>query len=150
MGSANLSTKRQRIAELARTTAGTSSPPCAANGERTGFVILEGIEAGAFCGDDELMQRPALDISGLAHVVVTEPAPSATIRQVLAGDICLTYGRSGENLLSMAVRLNHGLPSSIQGYVPLNGPQCGRIGRIDEQVYIGRGAVISNKVTVET
>ncbi len=29
LGSANLSTKRQRIAELARTTAGTSSPPCA-------------------------------------------------------------------------------------------------------------------------
>ena len=29
MGSANLSTKRQRIAELARTTAETSSPPCA-------------------------------------------------------------------------------------------------------------------------
>ena len=28
MGSANLSTKRQRIAELARTKAGTSSPPC--------------------------------------------------------------------------------------------------------------------------
>src|SRR5208283_1448965 len=29
LGSANLSTKRQRIAGLARTTAGTSSPPCA-------------------------------------------------------------------------------------------------------------------------
>ena len=28
LGSANLSTKRQRIAELARTKAGTSSPPC--------------------------------------------------------------------------------------------------------------------------
>ena len=119
----------------------------AANGERTGLVILEGTEAGTFYGDDELMQRPALDISGLADVVVTEPAPSGTFRKVLAGDICLAYQRNGDGVLSMAVSFD--TSSSIKGYVPLHGPQRGRIGTITDQVYVGRGAVISNKVTVE-
>lgn len=141
--------REAEVGTLVQVSQASEQPPVAAlvsvltvaNGERKGFVILDGEEAGAFCGDDESMHVPALDISDLAHVAVTRPAPSARYRKVSRGEICLAFGRDGKGVLSMAVGIQNS-SARLHGYVPLHGKFCGKIGNIAEQIYVGRGAVL--------
>jgi len=112
----------------------------APNGD--GVVSLEGASAGVFIPDAELNSNPAIDISGLAHVVVTLMLRGAGSNRIKAGDICGTSDRAGNTFLCMALCLQPP-PSPIYGFALLDDAHRGQITRNAlNPFYIGSAAVV--------
>jgi hypothetical protein len=105
-----------------------------------GAVLLEGTRAGTFLTDEELNDRIALDLTGLAELVLSDPAPrTAAIHPNDAGSIYEVSARSGSSFLGMAVKLP--ISSKIIGYARLTPPLCGHIEQILERLYLGKALV---------
>jgi hypothetical protein len=116
-----------------------------ADGPSCGVVGLFGEPVGIFIADGELPGDLGLDISDLAEIVLTEPAPrpAGLKDKVTRGIVCRSANARNEWWTSMAVALPH-QPDEILGYVHLDGPDCGRIEMVDGQpVLLGKAALLA-------
>jgi hypothetical protein len=109
------------------------------NAQSLGVVFLEGTHTGQFFTDAELNYAPAIDISAIAHIVLTEPAPQRN-KNVVGGDMYHVSVR-GNTFLCVAVCL-HSKPTELFGYALLEGEPCGKITMISDKLYIGKVAVV--------
>ena len=112
-----------------------------ADGTSLGAVLLEGTRAGAFLADGELNDRFALDLTNLAEIVLSEPAPRmAGPHHGDAGNIYEVSDRSGATFLGLAVKF----PASnkVIGYTRLTDPLRGHIEQILDRFYLGKAVVI--------
>lgn len=112
-------------------------------GTSLGVVLLEGTGAGAFVTDGDLNDCFAIDLTNLAEIVLSDPAPRAVgAHQSDPGNIYEASDRSGTVFLGMAVKLP--TANRIGGYVRLTDPRRGHIEQILNWFYLGKAAVIDS------
>jgi hypothetical protein len=105
-----------------------------------GIVFLEGSDAGTFLHDRNIEVDPAaLDITALAEIVVTSPAPIR--RGPHRADLTRLYVRLDEPAVGMAVRTSLN-PDVHTGYLYLAGQHRGLILQGGSWIEIGSATVI--------
>lgn len=115
------------------------------NGISQGVVLLEGAHAGLFMTAEELNYGPAYDLTNLAEIVLNNPAAKATgITPLPRGSIFQVSDRDDKLFFAMSVCLSQS--TTIEGYVRLTAPDCGKIVKAANPLCLGTAMVIeSNK-----